>query len=42
MNNRYLIDTDILIDFFKQKYSLDKKIKSVGLKNCYISEISLA
>ena len=27
----YLIDTDILIDFFKARYQLDRKFKSVGL-----------
>lgn len=42
MSKRYLIDTDILIDFFKAKYALDKKVKSVGLSNCYVSEISIA
>lgn len=42
MNSRYLIDTDILIDFFKAKYALDQKFKSVGLSNCYVSEISIA
>jgi tRNA(fMet)-specific endonuclease VapC len=38
----YLIDTDILIDFFKAKYRLNDKIKAVGLKNCYVSEITIA
>lgn len=38
----YLIDTDILIDFFKAKYQLDRKFKSVGLQNCYVSEITIA
>lgn len=38
----YLIDTDILIDFFKAKYHLNDKIKAVGLKNCYVSEITIA
>lgn len=42
MSKKYLIDSDILIEFFKAKYSLDKKFKSVGLKNCYVSEISIA
>ncbi|MCG8327427.1 MAG: PIN domain-containing protein [Chitinophagales bacterium] len=42
MNQRYLIDTDILIDFFKARYSLDRKFKSVGLQNCFVSEISIA
>ncbi|MEL7118176.1 MAG: PIN domain-containing protein [Bacteroidota bacterium] len=38
----YLIDTDILIDFFKAKYRLNNKFKAVGLKNCYVSEITIA
>lgn len=38
----YLIDTDILIDFFKGKYKLNEKIKSVGLQNCFVSEITIA
>lgn len=42
MSKSYLIDTDILIDFFKARYALNEKIKSVGLKNCYVSEISIA
>lgn len=29
----FLIDSDILIDFFKAKYQLNSKFKSVGLKN---------
>jgi tRNA(fMet)-specific endonuclease VapC len=41
MSKQYLIDTDILIDFLKAKYALDKKFKSVGLKNCHISEITI-
>lgn len=38
----YLIDTDILIDYFKAKYGLNEKFKSVGLESCYTSEISIA
>ncbi len=38
----YLIDTDIIIDYFKAKYKLNDKIKSVGLDNCYVSEITIA
>ncbi|MEL7222173.1 MAG: hypothetical protein AAGJ93_12695 [Bacteroidota bacterium] len=41
-NEKYLIDTDILIDYFKAKYALNEKFKSVGLENCYVSEISIA
>ncbi len=39
---KYLIDTDILIDYFKAKYALNEKFKAVGLENCYVSEISIA
>lgn len=42
MGTQYLIDTDILIDFFKRKYALDNKFKAIGLTNCFISEISIA
>ncbi|MEM6397073.1 MAG: hypothetical protein AAF741_12060 [Bacteroidota bacterium] len=38
----YLIDTDICISFLKKKYNLARKIDSVGLENCFISEITLA
>lgn len=38
----YLIDTDICIFLLKEKYRLKEKIKSVGIENCYISEITLA
>jgi len=38
----YLLDTNICIHFFRGKYKLFDKIESVGLKNCAISEITLA
>lgn len=39
---KYLLDTNICIHFFKGKFNLIAKIESVGLKNCAISEITLA
>ena len=39
---KYLLDTNICIYLFKGKYNLDKQFKMVGLKNCCISEITLA
>jgi len=42
MASSYVIDTDILIDFFKGRFNLNKKFKSVGLQNCFVSEISIA
>ncbi|NJC28521.1 type II toxin-antitoxin system VapC family toxin [Neolewinella antarctica] len=38
---KYLIDTDICIFYFKGKFDLHEKIGSVGVDNCYVSEITL-
>lgn len=40
--NRYLLDTNICIFFFKGRYNIDKKLDEVGLNNCFISVITLA
>jgi len=39
---KYLLDTNICIHFFRGKFNLLKKIESVGIANCAISEITLA
>ena len=39
---RYLLDTNICIFLLQGRYDLENKIKKVGLKNCYISEITVA
>lgn len=39
---KYLLDTNICIYFLKGQYDLDKKLKRVGLDNCFVSEITLA
>lgn len=39
---KFLLDTNICIYFLKGQYNLYDKINSVGLENCYISEITLA
>ncbi len=39
---KYLIDTNICIHFFRGKFNLIKKIEQIGLRNCAISEITLA
>ena len=39
---KYLLDTNICIFYMKGRYQLDEKIKKVGQKNCYISEITVA
>ena len=40
--SKYLLDTNICIYFLKGLHDLDSKIKSVGLDNCFISEITVA
>lgn len=39
---KYLLDTDICIFFLKGKYNIKDKINSVGIKNCFLSEITIA
>ncbi len=39
---RFLLDTNICIYFIKGMYNLQNKIDNIGLKNCFISEITLA
>ena len=38
----YLLDTNICIFYIRGKHRLNEKLKKVGFKNCYISEITLA
>jgi tRNA(fMet)-specific endonuclease VapC len=39
---KYLLDTNICIHFFRGKYNLIDKLEEVGLRDCAISEITLA
>ncbi|HBA31614.1 type II toxin-antitoxin system VapC family toxin [Parabacteroides goldsteinii] len=39
---KYLLDTNICIFLLRGKYNVDKKIDTVGLDNCFISEITVA
>ena len=39
---KYLLDTNICIQFFRGKFNLIEKLEEVGLTNCAISEITLA
>lgn len=39
---KYLLDTNICIFFLKGKFNLNEQFKKVGLRNCCISEITLA
>lgn len=38
----YLLDTNIIIFFFRGKHNLMEKIKAAEIQNCFISEITLA
>jgi tRNA(fMet)-specific endonuclease VapC len=38
----YLLDTNIVIFLFKGKFGVAEKIRSVGLEQCFISEITVA
>lgn len=38
---RYLLDTNICVFLLRGRYGVDKKIDHVGLKNCFISEITV-
>ncbi len=38
----YLLDTNVIIFFFKGKFGIDERIARVDIANCYISEITLA
>lgn len=39
---KYLLDSNICIHFFRGKFGVIGKLNKVGLRNCAISEISLA
>jgi tRNA(fMet)-specific endonuclease VapC len=39
---KYLLDTNICIHFFRGKFNLIDKIEQVGIRDCAISEITLA
>ncbi|WP_294476053.1 type II toxin-antitoxin system VapC family toxin [uncultured Bacteroides sp.] len=42
MAKKFLLDTNICIHLLRGKYNVDKMIDSVGLEDCYISEITVA
>ena len=39
---KYLLDSDTLINFFKNKFFIPDKIGAVGVSNCFVSEITIA
>jgi tRNA(fMet)-specific endonuclease VapC len=38
----YLLDTNIVIFLFKGKFGVAEKMRSIGLEQCFISEITVA
>ncbi len=38
---KYLLDSNICIHFIKNDFNIPAKISSVGLKNCFISELTI-
>ncbi|MET4080170.1 putative nucleic acid-binding protein [Pedobacter sp. UYP30] len=38
---QYLLDTNICIFFLRGKLNLDEIIREKGIKNCYISELTI-
>ena len=39
---QYLLDTNICISMFKDKYGVRQRLLEVSLKNCFVSEITIA
>ena len=42
MSPRYLLDTNICIFYLKGEFGIREQIQSVGLANCFLSEITIA
>lgn len=42
MVKKCLLDTNICIYFLKGQFDLDEKIETVGIENCFVSEITIA
>lgn len=38
----YLLDTNIIVFFFRDKHNITEKLDEIGIENCFISEITLA
>ena len=41
MMKRYLLDTNICVFLLRGRYQVDKRIDKVGIRNCYVSEITV-
>ena len=42
MSPRYLLDTNICVFYLKGEFGIRERIQSVGLANCFLSEITIA
>ena len=40
--NKYLLDTNICVFYFRENKIVRNKIESIGIENCYVSEITIA
>jgi tRNA(fMet)-specific endonuclease VapC len=38
---KYLLDTNTVVHFLRGAYHLDEKMRSVGIENCFVSEITI-
>jgi len=41
-NEQYLLDTNVIIEVLRNNDEMIRKIESIGINNCYISEITIA
>lgn len=39
---KYLLDTNICVFLFRNKYSVAQKMDEIGVENCYISSVTVA
>ncbi|MEM1327964.1 MAG: PIN domain-containing protein [Bacteroidota bacterium] len=39
--SKYLLDSDTIIDLIKERYQILQKIESIGITNCFVSEITI-
>lgn len=42
MVKKYLLDTNICVFCMRGKFEMNRKIRLVGINNCYLSEITVA
>ena len=40
--NKYLLDTNICVFYFRENKIVRNKIERIGIENCYVSEITIA